>query len=248
MFTALNGHQQRHPPSSLPATPLPLSFHQSIEGRVLLDLVQEYLAFHHLHQTLSILRTETQPPSPSLSCPSTPTSTTPSPDRSALLRSLHLAPSTSSPPTHSVLHSLYLASQTSRPSSPLLLSPRSEDHPLPLSHPAHSPLARLGHEDLTPPISPAPSPPRRPSLPHPSGEDEDRRRLSEVDRELQRLKVREQGKRGRGRAQMGGDDRGEGGEGGEGYEGDEEVVDGVEWAKRFDYVEAAERVDVGDGV
>ena len=227
VFTALQLHAQQSPPSAQIA-PLPASFHASIEGRLLLDVVKEYLSFHHLHQTLSILRLETQPPS----SPSHITLL----DRHSLSRSLHLSAS-SVPPSHSVLHSLYLHTQSSRPSSPLL-SPRSEDHPLPLTHPAHSHLARHGHEDLTPPISPSPSPPRRPSLPP---DDDDRRRLSEVERELSRLNASlstpphdsEHG------LELGSE---EVSTSLSTYDKDDVVTSEVAWAKRYDYVEDAQHV------
>jgi hypothetical protein len=163
VFAALTAQQQLEQQLQQPQSPdspprsssSSSALHSGIEGRLILDLVQEYLSFHQLHQTLSVLRLETSL-SPALAASSSSSSPPPPPDRLSLSRSLHLPVSSS--PHHSLLHSLYLSAQHSRPSSPLL-SPRSEDRMLPLTHPSASPLSRRGEEDLTPPISPHSSPP-----------------------------------------------------------------------------------------
>ena len=232
--TTTHNNTNHHP---LP-TPLPPAFHTSIEGSLILSMFQEYCTFHHLYNTLSILQLETSQPKPP-----------PPVDRAAVARSLHISSSSASGVHHSLAYELYLLSHTSRPSSPLV-SPRSEPHPLPLSHHVSSPN-KTTQEDLTPP---ALSPHRSlHSLRDREREEDDVRRLREVEEQLAAM---------RGRSAVAGvggesgseeysedwtgvtlDGSGSGGgvdDGVDVYAADEVVLDGEKWAKRYDYVEAVQ--------
>ena len=130
IYTTLATHTATtnpHPPHHPLPTALPPSYHTSIEGTLILSMFQEYCHFHHLYNTLSVLQLETSQPKP-----------TPPVERSAIARSLHISSSSAASSHHSLAYELYLLSHTSRPSSPLV-SPRSEPHPLPLSHHMSSP-------------------------------------------------------------------------------------------------------------
>ena len=154
--TNTNSTHYHHP---LP-TPLPPAYHSSIEGSLILSMFQEYCHFHHLYNTLSVLQLETSLPKPAAAI-----------DRAAIARSLHISSSSPAASHHSLAYELYLLSHTSRPSSPLV-SPRSEPHPLPLSHHVSSPSKTT--EDLTPP---ALSPTRHAVLRDSMKEEDDVRRL-----------------------------------------------------------------------
>ena len=222
------------PPHHPLPPPLPPAFHTSIEGSLILSLFQEYCAFHHLYNTLSVLQLETGQPKPP-----------PSVDRSALARSLHLSVSSAAGAHHSLAYELYLLSHTSRPSSPLV-SPRSEPHPLPLSHHSSSP-ARSLREDLTPPVLS----PRRER----DREEDDVRRLREVEAQLAAMRGRRAaaasgGGGGGGDSEEYSDDWTgvslDGADGGadesvDAYAGDEAVLDGDKWARRYDHVEAVQQ-------
>ena len=238
IYTTLAKHTATanpQPPHHPLPTPLPPAFHTSIEGSLILSLFQEYCTFHHLYNTLSVLQLETGQPKPP-----------PSVDRSALARSLHLSSSSAAGAHHSLAYELYLLSHTSRPSSPLV-SPRSEPHPLPLSHHSSSPGRSL-REDLTPPVL-------SPRLER-DREEDDVRRLREVEAQLAAMRSRQAAGGGGGSGGGGGDSEEysedwtgvslNGTDGGaeesvDAYAGDEVVLDGEKWAKRYDYVEAVQQ-------
>ena len=222
-----------HTPHQPLPTALPPAYHTSIEGTLILSMVQEYCHFHHLYNTLSVLQLETSQPKPA-----------PSVDRSTVARSLHISSSSASASHHSLAYELYLLSHTSRPSSPLV-SPRSEPHPIPLSHHILSPN-KYTTEDLTPP---ALEPSQPPSQRDREKEEDDVRRLREVEAQLAAM---------RGVKSAAGNGGGDGSEeysedwtgatlNGSGggmddavdvYASDEAVLDGEKWAKRYDHVEA----------
>ena len=231
--TTANHTTPNHP---LPAA-LPPAFHTSIEGSLILSMFAEYCSFHQLHNTLSVLQLEASQPKPA-----------PAVDRSAVARSLHISSSSAAASHHSLAYELYLLSHTSRPSSPLV-SPRSEPHPLPLSHHMSSPN-RAHMEDLTPPAL-SPTRPLPSSHRHDTAKDDDDvRRLHEVEAQLAAM---------RGKPTANGVDSGSvseeysedwtgvtlDGSGGiedgvDVYASDEAVLDGDQWAKRYDYVEAVQ--------
>ena len=238
IYTTLATHiATNHHPSQPPLpTALPPAFHTSIEGSLVLSMFQEYCHFHHLYNTLSVLQLETSQPRPA-----------PAVDRLAIARSLHISSSSAAASHHSLAYELYLLSHTSRPSSPLV-SPRSEPHPLPLSHHMSSPN-KSTHEDLTPP---ALSPSRLLlSQRDREKEEDDVRRLREVEAQLAAMRA---GKSTNGGGGDGSEEYSEdwtgvtldGGSGGgmddviDVYAGDEAVLDGEKWAKRYDYVEAVQ--------
>jgi len=242
IYTTLATHTATtnpHPPHHPLPTALPPSYHTSIEGTLILSMFQEYCHFHHLYNTLSVLQLETSQPKP-----------TPPVERSAIARSLHISSSSAASSHHSLAYELYLLSHTSRPSSPLV-SPRSEPHPLPLSHHMSSPN-KSTHEDLTPP---ALSPARHLSLRDREREEDDVRRLREVEAQLAAMRASKAGT-----AAGGGGGSGDSEEYSEDwtgvtlngssdgvdeavdvYAGDEVVLDGEKWAKRYDYVEAVQQ-------
>ena len=233
--TTNTNNTTHHPP--LP-TALPPAYHSSIEGTLILAMFQEYCHFHHLYNTLSVLQLETGQPKPP-----------PPVDRTAIARSLHVSSSSAAGSHHSLAYELYLLSHTSRPSSPLV-SPRSEPHPLPLSHHIASPN-KSTQEDLTPP---ALSPARRLSLRDREREEDDVRRLREVETQL--AVIRAGGSKvanGGGREEYSEDwtgvslngSSGDGADMDDGtvdvYASDEAVLDGEKWAARYDYVEAVQQ-------
>ena len=237
IYTTLAAHSQ--PGHPLPVV-LPATYHSSIEGTLVLGMVQEYCMFHGLYNTLSVLQLEAGLARPA-----------PAVDRAAIARSLHISSSSAASSHHSLAYELYRLSHTSRPSSPLV-SPRSEPHPLPLSHHISSPSRTT--EDLTPPILLSPTH----SNTKDRLEEEDVRRLREVEAQLAAMRA---GKAVGGGGGGGGDGEeysedwtgvsldGSGGGGGvedvvgggDVYGGDEVVLDGEKWAKRYDYVEAVQR-------
>ena len=248
IYTTLATHTQTHnptttttPPTHQLPTPLPPAYHTSLEGTLILALFQEYCTFHHLHNTLSVLQLETSQPKPP-----------PAVDRLAIARGCHISSASAAGAGHSLAYELYLLSQTSRPSSPLV-SPRSEPHPIPLSHHASSPSKHM--EDLTPPVL---SPARHLTL-H-SKEDDDLRRLHEVESQLAAMRA-SKATNGTGSGRGGGESEGysedwtgvsldgsssgggvdESGASDDVYASDEVVLDGERWAKRYDYVEAVQR-------
>ena len=228
-----------HTPHHLLPTPLPPAYHTSIEGSLILSMFQEYCHFHHLYNTLSVLQLETSQPKPAHPI-----------DRAAIARSLHISSSSAAATHHSLAYELYLLSHTSRPSSPLV-SPRSEPHPLPLSHHMSSPN-KATQEDLTPPLALSPA---RPLHRLSDKEDDDTRRLREVETQLAAMRTGRSiaGGGGGGDSSGGGEEYsedwtgvsldGSGGmeDGVDVYASDEAVLDGEKWAKRYDYVEAVQQ-------
>ena len=220
--------------------------------------MSEYCQFHALYNTLSVLQLETG--TATGAGPGAGGGSSAVVDRVGIARSLHVSASSAAVSSHSLAYELYLMAQTSRPSSPLV-SPRSETRPIPLSH--HSSSPSKGTEDLTPPVL---SPHRTLSLRHidrDGREEDDLRRLHEVETQLAAMRANKAAASSTAAGGGGGDvseeysedwtgvsldgTTGSSGGGGGGvdvddvYGSDEVVLDGESWAKRYDYVEAAQR-------